>query len=542
MYRQATSGVFKGMNARVTLIAIVMVSAALGYGAFFTEHLADVLEHTRSTLNPFLEWYYVLLVAFLLFFMIWLGVGRFKNVRLGGDFEQPEFTFFSWVSMLFAAGTGVGILFWAVAQPILQFQENPFIAEGMSPEAARVAMRLTYFHWGLNGWAIFSFVALVLAYFAYRRGLPLTVRSGLEPILGKRNHGILGDMVDLLAVFGTVFGIATTLGLGVQQMNAGLDAVFGLESSVTLQLIITAVIMSVATFSVVSGVKRGVRLLSEANFWLSIGVVGFMLLFGPTQYLIALTLESAGDYLQNIFGMTFHTNATVADGWQSEWTVFFWGWWLAWSPFVGMFIARVSRGRTFREFVMGVLLVPTVITIIWIGLFGGTALYHELFGSGGIVQAVDDNVATALFATVAAMDLGMVGVGLSAALVLLIATYLITSANAGTLVINTILAGGDPEPPTAHRIIWGAVLGLLTAVMLLAGGLETLQSAVIMAALPFSVVVILMVLGLLKALHSERFAARTGSRTEAPREPWADLDDAGTQPTPVSPDENFRRN
>ncbi|WFE72787.1 BCCT family transporter [Halomonas sp. M1] len=542
MYRQATSGLFKGMNARVTLIAIIMVVVALGYGAFFTEHLAEVLDRIRGTLNPFLEWYYVLLVAFLLLFMIWLGVGRYKNVRLGGDFEQPEFTFFSWVSMLFAAGTGVGILFWAVAQPILQFQENPFIAEGMSPEAARVAMRLTYFHWGLNGWAIFSFVALVLAYFAYRRNLPLTVRSGLEPILGKRNHGLLGDMVDLLAVFGTVFGIATTLGLGVQQMNAGLEAVFGLESSVKLQLLITAVIMSVATFSVVSGVKRGVRLLSEANFWLSIAVVAFMLLFGPTQYLIALTIESAGDYLQNIFGMTFHTNATVADGWQSEWTVFFWGWWLAWSPFVGMFIARVSRGRTFREFVMGVLLVPTVITIIWIGLFGGTALYHELFGSGGIVEAVDENVATALFATVSAMNLGILGVGLSAVLVVLIATYLITSANAGTLVINTILAGGDPDPPTAHRIIWGAALGLLTAVMLLAGGLETLQSAVIMAALPFSVVVILMVFGLLKALHGERFAARTGSRAEAPREPWADLDDAGTQATPVTPDENFKRN
>ncbi|HDZ47467.1 hypothetical protein LCGC14_0057660 [marine sediment metagenome] len=541
MYRQATSGLFKGMNARVTLIAIIMVVAALIYGAFFTGHLADVLERMRRSVNPFLEWYYVLLVAFLLLFMIWLGVGRFKNVRLGGDNEQPEFTFFSWVSMLFAAGTGVGLLFWAVAQPILQFQENPFISEGMSPEAARVAMRLTYFHWGLNGWAIFSFVALVLAYFAYRRNLPLTVRSGLEPILGKYNHGILGDVVDLLAVFGTVFGIATTLGLGVQQMNAGLDAVFGWEPSVRLQLLVTAVIMSVATLSVVSGVKRGVRLLSEVNFWLSIAVVVFMLLFGPTQYLIALTIESAGDYLQNLLGMAFHTNATVADGWQSEWTVFFWGWWLAWSPFVGMFIARVSRGRTFREFVMGVLLVPTVITIIWIGLFGGTALYHELFGAGGIIQAVDDDVATALFATVAAMDLGMLGIGVSAVLVVLIATYLITSANAGTLVINTILAGGDPEPPTVHRIIWGAGLGLLTAVMLLAGGLETLQSAVIMAALPFSVIVILMVFGLLKALHSERFAARTGSRTEAPREPWVDLEDAGALPTQVKPDEVFKR-
>jgi choline/glycine/proline betaine transport protein len=537
MYQQAQRGPLKGMNPRVTLVTFVVVAVSMIYGAFYTERLGHGLALMRTVLDPFLEWYYVLLVAFLLLFMVWLGTGRYKNVRLGSDFEQPEFTFFSWVAMLFAAGTGVGILFWSVAQPILQFQANPFITHGMSPDAARVAMRLTYFHWGLNGWAIFSFVALVLAYFAYRWKMPLTIRSGLKPLFGKRTDGMLGDAVDVLAVFGTVFGIATTLGLGVQQMNAGLNAVFGLPSSLALQLIVTAVIMSVATFSVVSGVKRGVRLLSEANFWLSIAVVVFMLLFGPTQYLIAITIESTGDYLQNLMGMTFHTNATRDDGWQAEWTVFFWGWWLAWSPFVGMFIARVSRGRTFREFVMGVLLVPTVITVVWIGLFGGTALYHELFGSGGIVAAVEADVATALFATIDAMGLGLLGQGVSAVLVLLIATYLITSANAGTLVINTILAGGDPEPPTAHRLLWGGLLGLLTAVLLMAGGLETLQAAVIMAALPFSLVIMLMVAGLLKALHRERYAARTGERAEAPREPWADLDDAGSHPVPVSDDE-----
>ncbi|MDR5892673.1 BCCT family transporter [Halomonas mongoliensis] len=537
MYGQAQRGLLKGMNPRVTLVTMLVVLVALIYGAFFTERLATELAAVRVVLDPFLEWYYVLLVAFLLLFMVWLGVGRYKNVRLGGDFEQPEFTFFSWVSMLFAAGTGVGILFWAVAQPIMQFQGNPFVAEGMTPDAARVAMRLTYFHWGLNGWAIFSFVALVLAYFCYRWKMPLTIRSALQPLLGKRVEGGLGDAVDVLAVFGTVFGIATTLGLGVQQMNAGLGALFGWPSSTWLQLTVTAAIMTVATLSVVSGVKRGVRLLSEANFWLSIAVVVFLLLFGPTQYLVAITVESAGDYIQNLMGMTFHTNATRDDGWQAEWTVFFWGWWLAWSPFVGMFIARVSRGRTFREFVMGVLLVPTVITVVWIGLFGGTALYHELFGGGGIVAAVEKDVATALFATIEAMELGQAGRLVSLALVVLIATYLITSANAGTLVINTILSGGDPEPPTFHRILWGAVLGLLTAVLLMAGGLETLQAAVIMAALPFSVVIMLMIAGLLKALHRERYAARTGERAEAPREPWADLDDAGVEPVPVSDDE-----
>ncbi|MCP1726904.1 choline/glycine/proline betaine transport protein [Natronospira proteinivora] len=541
-YNQSRSGVFKGMNPRVTTVSILIMVLAVIAGAFHTDRLSSVLGTMRDFLTPFLEWYYVLVVAFLLFYMIWLGVGRYKNVRLGRDNEQPEFAFFSWIAMLFAAGTGVGILFWAVAQPIMQFQGNPFVAEGMSPEAAQVAMRLTFFHWGMNGWAIFSFVALVLAYFAYRKDMPLTIRSGVQPLLGKYTDGPVGDTVDILAAFATVFGIATTLGLGVQQMNAGIAQVFGLDVTLWLQLTVTFGIMAVATLSVVSGVKKGVRLLSELNFWLSIAVVVFLLLMGPTQYLVAMTLESAGAYIGNLFTMTFYTNATHDDGWQSEWTVFFWGWWLAWSPFVGMFIARVSRGRTFREFVMGVLLVPTIITMIWIGLFGGTALYQELFGDGGVSEAVNEDVARALFVTIEGMGLGIVGVIVSFGLIVLIGTYLVTSANAGTLVINTILSGGDPEPPTFHRILWGGILAVLTAVLLVAGGLETLQSAVIMAALPFSVVILGMSVGLTRSLHQERFAARMGARIEAPREPWADLDDAGNEPTPVSPDQRYKQN
>lgn len=529
MYRQASSGLFKGMNPRLTLAAIALITATLFYGGFYTSQLAHQLSTARERLNPFLEWYYVLLVAFLLFFMIWLGTGRFKNVRLGRDDELPEFTYFSWVAMLFAAGTGVGILFWAVAQPIMQFESNPFVDQGMTPEAAIVALQLTFFHWGLNGWAIFSFVALVLGYFSYRHHLPLTIRSSLFPLLGDRTKGIAGDTVDILAVFGTVFGIATTLGLGVQQLNSGLGMVFGMESSASLQLIVTAIIMVIATLSVVSGVQRGVRWLSELNFWLSIGFVIFLLSLGPTQYLIGITIEAAGNYLQNLLAMSFHTNVTRGDSWQADWTVFYWGWWLAWSPFVGMFIARISRGRTFREFVMGVLLVPTAITMVWLGLLGGTALHHELFGYGGILEAVNTDVASALFVTVQAMDLGVFGTIASVILLVLITTYLITSANAGTLVITTILSSGDPEPPAPHRVIWGVVLGLLTGVLLLAGGLEVLQSAVILAALPFSLVVIAMVTGLLKSLHEEPFAPRKGVRTTIPREPWADPGDAGQQ-------------
>lgn len=523
LYDQSQTGIFKGMNRFMTIVSMLMVLGTVLLGVFYADESARSIAALRDWLTPFLEWYYVLLVAFLLFFMIWLGVGRYKNVRLGGDDERPEFTFFSWITMLFAAGTGVGILFWSVAQPILQFQNNPFMDTAASDaDAAVIAMRLSFFHWGINGWAIFSFVGLALAYFSYRHRLPLTVRSVLYPLLGERVRGRIGDFVDLLAVFGTVFGIATTLGLGVQQMNAGLNEVFGLANSTSLQLTVIGVIMFVATISVVSGLSRGVRLLSEMNFWLSIAAVLFILLLGPTQYLIGITIEATGDYVQNLLSMTFHTNVTHGSDWQAEWTVFFWGWWIAWSPFVGVFIAQISRGRTFREFVAGVLLVPTGITIVWIGLFGGTALYQELFTGGGVIEAVDKDIATALFATIAGMQLpaGVTSV-VSALLIVLLGTYLVTSANAGTLVINTLLSGGDANPPILHRILWGIFLAVLTAVLLLAGGLETLQAMVIAAALPFSVVILGMIVGLLRELDGERFSARKGERV-APlgAEPW----------------------
>lgn len=537
MTAPARSGFLKGMNPRVTLASLALVLTAAMAGALYTGPLEAGLAGIRAFVNPFLEWYYVVLVSFLLFFMIWLGVGRYKNVRLGGENEQPEFTLFSWISMLFAAGTGVGILFWSVAQPLMQFRGNPFVEEGLTPDAARVAMRLTYFHWGLNGWAIFAFVALVLGFFAYRRDMKLTIRSGLQPLLGRRTYGVLGDTVDTLAAFATVFGIATTLGLGVQQMNAGLGSAFGIEASTAVQLIVIAVIMTFATLSVISGVSRGVRLLSVANYWLSAAMLLAVLLLGPTQYLFALTIEATGDYIQNLLFMNLYTNATHNNDWQSQWTVFFWGWWIAWAPFVGMFIARISRGRTFREFVMGVLLVPTLITVFWIGLFGGTALHQELFGNGGNLDAVAQDPAKAVFLMIADLQPGTVGQVLSGALVALVGMYLITSANAGTLVVNTLLSGGDPEPPTLHRIIWGIVLALLTGVLLVAGGLQTLQSAVVMAALPFSIIIILMVVGLVRSLREERYASRSGERSETPREPYADLEDAGSEPTQASPDD-----
>lgn len=535
----ANVGIFKGMNRKMSIISILLILISVFFTGYFPKKSESFLQNIREFLNPFLEWYYVLLVAFLLFFMIWLGMGRYRNVRLGSDAEQPEFTFFSWVSMLFAAGTGVGILFWSVAQPIMQFQNNPFTNSNMDPEAAIVGLSLSYFHWGLNGWAIFSFIAITMAYFAYRHNYPLTIRSALYPILGRRVDGVLGDVVDILAVFGTIFGIATTLGLGVEQMNAGLSHVLGVKSSISFQLIVMAVIMLIATISVVSGVSKGVKLLSEGNFWLSIFVLAFLLVYGPTQYLIGVTIEATGHYVQNIIRLTFHTNVTRDSDWQTVWTVFFWGWWIAWSPFVGMFIARISRGRTFGEFVAGVLLTPTLITIIWIGLFGGTALYEQLFTGKDVVAAVNSDVSSALFIMLENMEVGFMSEIMSILMIVLIATYLITSANAGTLVITTILASGSISPPSGHRALWGVIMTLLTGVLIVAGGLQTLQAAVITAALPFSVVMIVMIAGLLKSLSLEDTPARSGNEQIAVREPWIldkEVGEEGTLIDELNPD------
>ncbi|MGM0518463.1 MAG: BCCT family transporter [Campylobacterota bacterium] len=533
MMKIASVGFFKGMNRKMSVISIILIVVSVLITAYYPSKSSVYLEQTRDFINPFLEWYYILLVAFLLFLMIWLGMGRYRNVRLGGDLEQPEFTFFSWVSMLFAAGTGVGILFWSVAQPIMQFQSNPFTGAEMTPQAAITGMSLSFFHWGLNGWAIFSFIALTLAYFSFRHDYPLTIRSALYPLFGRKVDSFFGDIIDVLAVFGTVFGIATTLGLGVQQMNTGLRKVFEIETSLTFQLTVMSLIMLIAVASVVSGVNKGVRFLSVSNFWLSIIALTFLLLFGPTQYLIGITIESTGHYIQNILRLTFHTNVTHDTSWQSVWTVFFWGWWIAWSPFVGMFIARISRGRTFGEFVSGVLLTPTLITIIWIGLFGGTALYEELILQKDIVSAVNQDVSSALFVMLENLNLGTLGSIMSFLMIVLIATYLITSANAGTLVITTILAAGSTTPPTSHRILWGIILTLLTGVLIVAGGLQTLQAAVITAALPFSFVIILMVVGLLKSLSLEKTPVRSGNESVAAREPWILEKDVGEEPTIV---------
>lgn len=523
MHNIATHGFLKGMSPRVTIISTLIIVFAALAGAIFPQHMEEWVTGFRESLTPILQWYYVILIAFCLLLVIWLGMGRYKNVRLGQDHEVPEFRTFSWLTMLFAAGMGVGLIFWAVAEPISHFANNPFTTSAQSPaEAADTALRLAYFHWGFNGWAVFSLVALILAYFGFRRGLPLTMRSAFYPLIGRRIHGRWGDAIDILAVFATVFGIATTLGLGIQQLNTGLDELLGIGVTTYWQITIGVVVMGIATISVLFGVASGVRLVSEANFWMSCAILLFFLLWGPTNYLLALIVQSTGDYLQSLFNLSFYTHAhSPGADWQADWTLFYWGWWIAWAPFVGIFIARISRGRKLRDFIFGVLLVPTGITIVWIGLFGGNALHIELFGPGGVVEATQQDVTAALYRTIELMDLGGMATAASILITVLIGTYLITSANAGILVTQTLLSNGSTEISATHTVIWGAVIALVTVTLLTAGGLLTLQGAVIAAAFPFSFIIIGMIMGLIDALKDERFASEPGERDAPPIEPWA---------------------
>jgi len=469
---------------------------------------------------------------------IYLMCSRYGNIRLGDDDSRPEFSNFSWFAMLFSAGVGIGLLFFSIAEPLFYFDNtaawdypnNPFadqagIAE-LDEQRAVLAMRVTYFHWGFHAWAVYVMVGLCLAYFAFRKKLPLTLRSALYPLLGDRIYGPIGHAVDLLAVFGTVFGVATSLGLGVSQMAAGLNVLFGIDPGVTTQIILIAAISVVATLSAVSGVGNGIRIISEWNIYLSILLVAYFLFAGPTEWLMGFFVTTIGDYLWNAVPMGFWVAGETGDkSWQGGWTIFYWGWWISWAPFVGMFIARISRGRTIREFMVGVMFVPTTIAFFWLCIFGGNALFMEIQASagddGGTAGLMDMvrawNLPSALFGTIDRLtEISWLSWSMSALATLLLATWFITSSDSGTLVITTMLSMGDDNPPQRFRIIWGLGEGFVAAVLLLAGGLKALQTASIAAALPVSFIMLAMTYGLCKSLKEDSSAVAASDEKLAP--------------------------
>lgn len=531
----AQSGVFNGLHPGMSIAAKGMIAAFVIFTVMNVELAGNLYGSIRSWIENGLAFYYITLFSVGFFVCMWLMFSRFGNIRLGDDDSRPEFSNFSWFAMLFSAGIGIGILFFGVAEPIFYFDNAGSFGYPNNPHAdiqghtemnmrrAIDAMRVTFFHWGFHGWSFYVLVGLSLAYFGYRKKLPLTLRSSLYPLIGERIHGPWGHAVDLLAVFGTVFGVATSLGLGVSQMAVGLNVLFGIDPGIGTKLVLIAIVSVIATLSAVSGVGKGIRILSEMNIWLSVLLLAVFVLFGPFNWLMALFVTSVGDYLWNLVPMGFWTAADEGNvAWQGGWTIFYWGWWLSWSPFVGMFIARISRGRTIRQFMVGVMFVPTSIAFFWLCMFGGNAIWQELHAVGGpgaengagviaVVRAWD--LPTALFTTIANIfstswmgDMSWMTWPTSLLATFLLFSWFITSSDSGTLVITTILSMGDEDPPKIYRVVWGLGEGVVAAALLLAGGLAALQTASIAAAFPISFVLIAMMLGLIKSLREDSSA------------------------------------
>ncbi len=532
----ATGGIWKGLHPAMGLASKGMVAAFVVFTALNVEFANSIYSAIRGWIESALNWYYISALVVMLFVCFYLMFSRFGNVKLGDDDSEPEFSNFSWFAMLFSAGVGIGLLFFSIAEPIFYFDNtqpwgypnNPFadhaLVTEMNQDRARLAMRVTYFHWGFHGWAVYVMVGLCLAYFGFRKKLPLTMRSALYPIIGERIYGPVGHAVDLLAVFGTVFGVATSLGLGVSQMATGLNRLFEIDPGTTTQVILIVIISVVATLSAVSGVGKGIRIISEWNIWLSVVLLAFFLFGGPTKWLLGFFVTTVGDYLWNVIPMGFRTFNEAGDAaWQGGWTIFYWGWWISWAPFVGMFIARISRGRTIREFMVGVMFVPTTIAFFWLCIFGGNAIFLELnapggVGTAGVAQLVRDwNLPAALYGTIDLVtDYATLNWLMAALATFLLATWFITSSDSGTLVITTMLSMGDDNPPQRFRIVWGLGEGFVAAVLLLAGGLKALQTASIAAALPVSVIMLLMSYGIIKSLNEDSSAVPLPAATEAP--------------------------
>ena len=482
----------------------------------FTDGTTAVLKTLQADVIGAFGWYYVLIVAGFVIFALWMGLSRFGDIVLGKDDETPLFRLPVWFAMLFATGMGIGLVYWGAAEPLTHYATPKPGVTGDPAALAQAAMGQSYLHWGVHAWAIYVVAGLALAYAIHRKGRPVSIRWALEPLLGDRVKGRLGDAVDVVAVLGTVFGVATSLGFGVLQIGAGLGFLGVAEPGTALQIGLIVGITAVATLSVASGLGRGMKWLSNGNMVLA-GVLALtVLVVGPTLFLLRDYVQSMGYYLQNVIRLTFDTTAFQGDAgleWQSSWTIFYWGWWISWAPFVGVFIARISRGRTIREFVMGTLLVPTLVTFLWFSVFGGSALYRQIFGDGGLIGpdgSVDTD--TVLFQLLGDLPGGPV---LTVLAIVLIGVFFVTSADSGSFVVGMLTSGGDPHPAVWNRILWAVLSGLLAIALLISGGLTALQTAAILIALPFSVVMIGMALSTVIALREEHSAILRAERAQA---------------------------
>ncbi|USE83417.1 BCCT family transporter [Acinetobacter tibetensis] len=481
-------------NVFFSTVAIIVLFLALIL--FDPSGFENLTKRLNQWIIDSFSWFYVLAVAFFLILLIFIAMSDMGKIKLGPDHSSPEYSKSSWFAMLFTAGMGIGLMFFGVAEPVMHYV-NPPTGEGETLASAQQAMRITFFHWGLHAWAIYALVGLSLAYFSFRHNLPLKVRSALYPLVGKKIYGPVGDAVDTFATLGTIFGVATTLGFGVTQINSGLNYLFGIQQSVFIQVGLIIFVSFLAALSVGFGLDKGIKRLSELNLILALVLLLFVFFASSSIYILQTSIQNAGQYISNLFTMTFNLYAYQPNGWIGGWTIMYWAWWISWSPFVGMFIARVSRGRSIREFIVGVLFIPTGFTLIWMGFMGNAALFSIIHdGQSSLIAAVQHDSSVALFEFLTHLPFAQISCLIATVLVVL---FFVTSADSGSLVIDYLTAESE-NSPLWQRLFWTVLIALLSIILLMAGGLAALQSATIMSALPFTLIMLLMCWGLIKAL------------------------------------------
>ncbi len=505
----------KKFEPAVFIPAAILIFAGVGYAVLAGDQAETLFVHLRMMITEKAGWVYSVGVGVFLVASVFVALSDWGQIKLGPDDSEPEYGFLGWFAMLFSAGMGIGLMFFAVAEPLTHYIAAP-LGDPETVEAAEQAMVLTFFHWGIHAWAVYAIVGLSLAYFAFRHNLPLTIRSALYPLIGDRIYGPIGHAVDVVAILGTLFGVATSLGYGVNQINAGLNTLFDVPISPVVQVVLIGLITALATTSVLAGLDAGIKRLSEWNLFLAIALMLFVFIAGPTLFLIGAYVQNIGDYIDQLAVLTFNVDAYGDGVWVNDWTLFYWGWWISWSPFVGMFIARISRGRTIREFIFGVLFGPTLFTFLWMTIYGNSALLQAVNGMADpILQLVrDGDTPLVLFAFLDTLPFSAIT---SVLAIILVTTFFVTSSDSGSLVKATLASGGSLTPPLWQRFFWAVLEGVVAAVLLLTGGLAALQSATIAAALPFTLVIFLAFVGLMRAWSMET-ARRAGAKS-APQLP-----------------------
>lgn len=485
----------------VFYISVILLLLFLIWGFLMPESLSSIADKALTFTTDKFGWMLLLITLGILVFIVYLGFSKYGKLKLGSENDEPQFNNLTWFGMLFSAGMGIGLIFWGVAEPLDHYVYPPNGVDALTAEAANVAMTYSFFHWGLHAWAIYSLVGLTIGYFRFRKNKNLLISSTISPLINASESSFIFKIIDILAIIATAFGVVTSLGLGALQINGGLNNIFGIPVTEFVQVIIILISTVLFLLSASTGLEKGIKILSNINIGIAILLMLFVFLTGPTFNILEILTNTLGKYFQNIISLSLKLTPFSSSAWIANWTLFYWAWWISWSPFVGVFIARISKGRTIREFVWGVLLVPTVFSFMWFATFGGTALNLQRNTSLDLTEIVSNDITSTLFVTLKSLPFGTF---ISLIAILLIVTFFVSSADSATFVLGMFSSSGSMKPSVRVKFVWGLLLSLTAIVLLTSGGLKGLQTMAIVTALPFSIVLVFMIISLMKSLMNER--------------------------------------